>query len=376
MMKQPPLNTLMNKIIIFFCCILFLYSCKKEKEINTDETKKVVAECLIFGLNGNVKNCVEYTTEQNRNEKSLPSSARRYENQSSKDVTLKFDSNGLLVNKLIYGEDSNITEDLIYDGIDRIISSKKFTSPTDFSFTKHTWEAKNNTIITRRITDGSLLDKEVFQYDKGLKINKLKFNSRDNITDKISYKYNTFNQLVEELYYRDKPNFQSRLAYEYNENSDKKTEASYDKNNDLVWKTNFEYNLNNDLISAKTFNPNGVISFEEAKDFDQKNRLITKKTYDSFENSNTKEVIEYDEKNNITKTIFYKNEVVISQSNYEYDIHNNLTLYLIIDATNIEIYRKEASYTYDDQANWVSKTTTLNKNLELFTSRKIEYYTY
>ena len=194
----------MKKITLFLILILSFNSCKKETkdENNTTSITKVVSQWSDFGLTGNVNSVAEYTSEEVRDGQT-PTSVRKFENQFSQDVSLKFDENGKLINKLIYGENGNVIEDIVYDGLDKIITIKKFTSPTEFTTTKYSWDEDKNTIITRRLTDGSLLDKEVFQYDKGLKVNRLKFNSSDIQTDRISYSYDADNRLIEEKYFRD-----------------------------------------------------------------------------------------------------------------------------------------------------------------------------
>lgn len=364
----------MKKITLLLFLTLSFYSCKKDKNTEVDSTKnEITSQWSEFGLLGNVISISEYTTEENRDGK-IPNSNRKFENQFSQDVSLKFDENGKLINKLVYGESGNVIEDIVYDGFDKIITIKKNTSPTEFNTTKYTWEGDNNTIITRRYTDGSLLDKEVFQFDKGLKINRLKFNSNDKQTDRIAYSYDANKRLTEEKYFRDKPTIQSSLAIEYDENGNKVVEASYDKDYKLIWKTSFTYNSENLLLNSKTYNTDGALENELFRTYDSEYRLITKGTNESFDNSRNKEEFEYDDNNNTTSWKIYKNDRLISHTFYNFENKNNLTLQYILDSNNQEIYRKEISYTYDNHNNWINKKTTINNDLVLLTSRKIEYF--
>ena len=365
----------MKKITLFLILILSFNSCKKETkdENNTTSITKVVSQWSDFGLTGNVNSVAEYTSEEVRDGQT-PTSVRKFENQFSQDVSLKFDENGKLINKLIYGENGNVIEDIVYDGLDKIITIKKFTSPTEFTTTKYSWDEDKNTIITRRLTDGSLLDKEVFQYDKGLKVNRLKFNSSDIQTDRISYSYDADNRLIEEKYFRDKPTIQSSLTIEYDDKGNKSVEASYDKDYKLIWKTSFEYNAKNLLTNAKTYNSEGGVENELFRNYDNEYRLISKGTYESFDKTKNKEEFEYDEKNNTTLWKVFKNDKLISQTVYKYDFKNNLISQYIVDANNVETYRKEIEYTYDNQSNWITKKTKINNGLVLLTSRKINYF--
>jgi len=164
------------------------------------------------------------------------------------------------------------------------------------------------------------------------------------------------------------------LAIEYDENGNKVVEASYDKDYKLIWKTSFTYNSENLLLNSKTYNTDGALENELFRTYDSEYRLITKGTNESFDNSRNKEEFEYDDNNNTTSWKIYKNDRLISHTFYNFDDKNNLTLQYILDSNNQEIYRKEISYTYDNHNNWINKKTTINNDLVLLTSRKIEYF--
>lgn len=361
----------MKKIILFFCLSLIIASCKKEKTIDSKpENTKDISEWSNFGLNGKVKSTSEYTTETQQKEQT---GARKFESLFNPDTNYTFDDFGKLIQKTILDENGSVTEEIIYEGKDKILSSKTYISPTQFSSIKYTWENDINTIITRKNPDGSQLEKEVFQYDKGVKVNRLKFNLRDIQTDRIAYVYDANNRLIEEKHFRDKPTIQSSLAITYDENGNKSSEASYDKDYKLIWKTSFTYN-NNLLINSKTFDTSNKLAYELFNEYDDQNRLITKGTFDAFDNSNNKEVFQYDTSNNKTSWTIYKNEKIVSITEYSYDDENNLVAEIIYDSSRKILFTKKIEYSYDDKSNWINRKTTINDSETFFTSRKIEYY--
>ena len=365
----------MKKVFFLLYISLSLFSCKKDnqnEEIVAD-SKKVNPEWLDFGLNGNVKSTSEYTTEENRNSENT-TTVRAFENQFKPDMDLKFEKNGKLSQKTTYTENGNIAEDIIYDSKDIILSQKKFTNAKDFVETKYTWEDGKNTIISRRFNSSKLLDKEVFQYIQGKKIEKYKYNDRENQVDRTSYTYDDKKRIKEEHYYHGKPKIQNKLVFEYDDNDNKLSEIYYDNEYHLIWKTLSQYNDNNQLINAQTFTRNNSLDVEISKTYDEKNRLIASESFEAFDNSVNSEAFEYDANDKIISWKVFQNKKIVTATYYQYDSNNNLTAEIVSGPDGTEISRKTIEYTYDGNNNWITRKTTLNNNRILLTSRKIEYY--
>lgn len=365
----------MKKVFFFLLISLTLFSCKKDDKTENEivDTKKTHAEWLDFGLNGNVKSTSEYTTEENRTDENS-SAVRAFENQSKFDVDLKFEKNGKLSQKTTYNENGNVAAEVVYDGKDIILSQKKYTNAKDYVETKYTWEEGNNTIISRRFNGSKLLDKEVFQYINGRKIEKYKYNNRENQVDRTSYTYDDKKRIKEELYYQGKPTIQNKLVFEYDDNDNKLSEIYYDNENHLIWKTLSQYNDNKQLINSQTFTRNNSLDVEIFKTYDEKNRLIATESFETFDNSKNSEAFEYDENDNIISWKVFQNKKLVSATYYQYDSNNNLTAEIVSTPDGKETSRKTIEYTYDGNNNWITKKTTINNNRVLLTSRKIEYY--
>ncbi|WP_338375033.1 hypothetical protein [uncultured Flavobacterium sp.] len=364
----------MKKIFVLIYVTSLLISCKKENKTETEEirTSKAHSEWSAFGLKGSVKSTLEYTTEEKKDGGNT-SSVRKFENQFLPDIALKFDKKGKLINKITYNENGNITEDIVFDGKDKIISKKNFTSPTEYVETKYTWDDEKNTIITRRYNGAKILDKEVFLYNKGLLAEHYKYDDNEIVINRTGFSYDENNRVKEEIYFRNKQTMQSRLSIEYDDNGNRASEVFYDKNFKIISKTTSLYNSYNQLLSSQTLIENGSLDSEISKTYDEKKRLISKATFEVFDNSKTREEFEYDQNDNMTTWKVFKNEKLISETVYKYDFKNNVIFHIVYDGNGNEIYKKQLEYTYDNNENWISKKTTLN-NLVLYTSRKIEYY--
>ncbi|WP_339888520.1 hypothetical protein [uncultured Flavobacterium sp.] len=364
----------MKKIIFLLCFTTLLFFCKKDEKTVSEEvdSEKTNSQWVDFELNGNVKSTLEYTTEEKRDNENT-SSVRKFENQFSPDIALKFDEKGKLVNKISYSEDGNVSEDIIYDGKDKIISIKNFTNAKDFVETKYTWDNNKNTIITRRFNGLQMLDKEVFLFENGKKIEKYKYDSHENQADRTSYSYDNDNRVTEEIYFQGKPIMQSRLSIEYDNNGNKSIEIIYNKDFKVITKTTYEYDGSNQLIYTKTYTDNGSLDAEQFRTYDDKNRLISKGSFEVFDNSNNKEDFEYDENDNTTSWKIYKNQKLLSKTTYTFDLKNNLTSETTTSPDGKELHKKIVEYTYDKNGNWVTRKSTIDQ-LVLYTSRKVEYY--
>jgi antitoxin component YwqK of YwqJK toxin-antitoxin module len=365
----------MKKVFFLFYISLALFSCKKDDKTGNEiiDTKEVSAEWRDFGLNGNVKSTSEYTTEENRTDENS-TAVRAFENQSKLDVALKFEKNGKLSQKTTYNENGNVAEETVYDGKNIILSQKKFTNTKDFVETKYTWKDGNNTIISRRFNGLKLLDKEVFQYISGRKIEKYKYDNHENQSDRTSYTYDDRKRIKEEHYFQGKPMMQNKLVFEYDDNDNKLSEIYYDKDNNLIWKTLSQYNDNKQLVNSQTFTRNNSLDAEIFKTYDEKNRLITTESFETFDNSKNSEAFEYDENDNIISWKIFQNKKLVSTTYYQYDTNNNLTAEVVSTPDGKEKSRKTIEYTYDGNNNWITKRTTINNDRVLLTSRKIEYY--
>lgn len=365
----------MKKILFLVGLTSILFSCKKEAKIDVvkEDLVEIQSQWNDFGFSENVKSTEEYTTAENREETTTSSFVRKFENQFKPDVALQFDENGKLISKVSYKEDGNVAEEIIYDGKDKIISIKNYSSDKEYLESKFTWDGDKNKIITRRFNGLKTLDKEVFLYENGKKIEKQKYDDRQNLVDKTGYKYNDKNQISEELYFNGKPVIQSRLLIEYDDNGNKITETYYDKDSKIISKTTSVYNSSNQLLNSKTVTSDGTLDTELFRTYDDKNRLIAKGSFEQFDNSNNKDVFEYDANDNTTSWKVYKNEKLVASTSYKYDVKNNLVLELVTSPEGKELSKKTIEYTYDENSNWITRKTTLDK-LVLLTSRKIEFH--
>ena len=357
----------MKKIVLLTFISFFLFSCKKENA-TTNETSDEGNEWSFYNLNNNVKLFSEYTTTDSTS----TTNVRNFENPFYADISLKFDSKGKLIEKSIFKEDGNISENQTYDGKDKLLSIRQFTSNNEYIDTKYSWENNKNTLITRRKQDGSLFDKEVFLYIKNQIVEHQKYNNKEILTNRSTFTYNNKNKIILEKIFENKEAIQFTLEYDYDAYGNKISESKLDKNLNVIYKTSFIYK-NGLLVEEFTYSDFNKLESQITRTFDLKNRLIVKTIFDSFDNSTDKEEFGYDDNNNTISWKVYKNTALLSQTTYIFDDKKNLINEVTLDGNDKIINTKIIDYLYDTKSNWINKRTTIYGKT-FFTSRKIEYY--
>lgn len=357
----------MKQLLLLTFISFFLFSCKKENA-TTNETSDAGNEWTFYDLNSNVKSFSDYTTTDSTS----TTNVRNFENSFYEDISLKFDSNGKLIEKIIFKEDGSISENQTYDGKDKLLSKRQFTSNNEYIDTKYSWENNKNTLITRRNQDGSLFDKEVFLYNNNLLVEQQKFNNKEVLTNRSTFTYNTKNQLVVEKIFENKEVIQSSFEYDYDNNGNRVSESKLDNNLDVIYRTIYKYQ-NGLIVEEATYTNGDKLESQIKRTFDFKNRLVVKTIFDSFDNSTDREEFGYDDNDNTISWKVYKNEKLSSQTTYIFDEKNNLINEITLDGNDKITNTKIIDYLYDNKSNWINKRTTINGKT-FFTSRKIEYY--
>ncbi|WP_196889444.1 hypothetical protein [Aureivirga sp. CE67] len=186
--------------------------------------------------------------------------------------------------------------------------------PNEIYRTEYEYNPKNILTTTLNYFQDSLNSKVLFK--NNLIQEKFIFDNQSSISEKLNYKYNNLNQLIEK--------------------------SAYDKTGKLL------YSIKNNYINSRDYSNEWYTS---------KNELDTKTT------------IEYDEEGNYTEKIFYvENGELLLDHSTKYNKNDDIIM-SIFSSVNPTEY----TYKYDKNGNWIERIEYLNNSPIEETVRIIEY---
>jgi hypothetical protein len=237
-----------NKIVITLILIISLLSCESKKELNND-----LKELNIHGEVKQIKN-------------------QYYDAKESFGEIEKGEFGGVLIK--IFNDDGNQIEEKNYN------------------------------------PDGSVNHKIIFKYDnKGLKTEKRPYNKDGNPFNYYKYSYNTFNQIISEIWFDYSNNeIVQKITFEYDEKGNLVTQTVYSPDNiSAISKYNyddlgrkFEYNY---------YDRNGLLKWIRKYNYDDSNRLLENISIDSYSKEMTRKTgYKYDAFGNVNEESKYNSD--------------------------------------------------------------------
>lgn len=165
----------------------------------------------------------------------------------------------------------------------------------------------------------------------------------------------------------------------------------------LIYHVSYKYDSHGNPIEWKQEEPTLPIVYKRKYEYDSKGRSTIREDVTGGKHQ-IKEVLSYDSSNAIT-TVRYVDGTLdnttiekfddqhrlllqqiqfrahVQQKNYQYDTHGNITEYLRRwDNTIDSVYSYRASYTFDSQGNWITRTkVNLDGSPRASVERRIEY---
>ena len=356
----------MKHFLLVLFVLATLFSCKKEEE---EKQTKVTSDLNHFKLKGKVQSIEEKSFVFIGGTIGEP----KRENYSEYDYALTFNEKGQLLSEKKFLSNGMVQEENSYEGLSKKLFTHQYMNNSLFLSTKYSWDDfGNNIIITRRNPNESQYDKIVQTFVANKIVQKRTFDAQDNLTDKITYEYDTKGNLIRENYYKNRETVVHSIAYEYDANNNKLIETYYTGTDELVSVTKFNY-LNNLLINVASFPKGADVEYAETKMYDAKGNLTYNKVTDNSVNSEMEEKMNFDTNNNMISSMIYQNGTLIqSVTNSYYD--SNQLIQSSITKQDGTVETKTYEYEVDAQGNWISKVVFLNKEPQFKIQRIIRYY--
>jgi hypothetical protein len=185
--------------------------------------------------------------------------------------------------------------------------------------------------------------------------------------------------------YEYKKNLLSKLTkYTATENIDKVFVSVYDEKTDLLTtqttynafgkiESTDKYLYKNNLVSEQqTYGGNnGSLVYKWTYEYDTNGNKIKDTWY--IDNATIQTTYKFDNKNQLIEQQETNKDNVVTKWKFEYDEKGNLSQEICIFFDNSQTVKKYI-YQYDENNNWIEKTTIENNQPTIITERKIEYY--
>lgn len=347
--------------------VLTLLSCKKEDE---KEITKTSGDLEHYKLNGSVKSI---------NEKSFTYTdgklgEQKRENYSEYDFLLNFNENGQLVSEKKYLSNGMLHEENTYEGLSKKLFTQQYMNNSTFLGTKYSWDDYgNNIIITRRNPNESQYDKIVQTFVANRIVQKRTFDAQDNLIDKITYEYDTKENLIRENYFKKTETVVHGIAYEYDAENNKIAETYFQGENEMVSVTKFNY-LNKRLINIASFPKDAKqVEYAETKMYDANGNLNYNKVVDNTTNTIVEEKMTFDSNKNMISSMIYQNGTLIQNVSNKFNETNQL-IETVITKEDGTVVTKNYEFEVDSEGNWTNQTIYLNKEPIYKIQRTIVYY--
>ena len=222
--------------------------------------------------------------------------------------------------------------------------------------------------------DGSLMQKEVFEYDKkNNRICELLFTENDKIEQRIEIKYNTLKLPVKMFVKNEKRITIQKTTYQYNEKGELTRLTGYDDRGKMAERSYYWYDSKGNLIQYT-----GYGEFDNQKishKFNAENKVTESLCLDLKGNFIEKIVYQYDG-SSVKKIYLDKDNKPLKSEYFVYDKQENLLEITFFDEKGNDTESYSFIYQHDNSDNWIIQTTYTGKERKLvsITQRIIEYY--
>ena len=225
-------------------------------------------------------------------------------------------------------------------------------------------------------SDGSLMQKEVFEYDKrNNRIKEFLFSDDDKIDQYTEVKYNTLRLPIKMFIKDEKGRTFQKNTYQYNEKSELTRLTGYDERGKMAERSYYSYDSKGNLILYTGYGEydNRKISYQ----YNSENKVTESLTLDLKGNFAEKIIYQYDKiQNSIKKTYLDKDNKPLKSELCIYDKYENLLEITLFDANGVITENHFFSYKYDSVNNWITQITYTGTDKRIISvmERTIEYY--
>ena len=222
--------------------------------------------------------------------------------------------------------------------------------------------------------NGSLMQKEVFEYDRrNNRIMELLFSDDNKVEQRIEIKYNTLCLPVKMFAKNEKGKIFQKTTYQYNEKSELIRLTGYDDRGKMAERSYYSYDDKGNLVQYI-----GYGEFDNQKinhTFNLENRIIESVRFDLNGNFIEKIIYQYDS-TSIKKIYLDKDNKPLKSELFFYDKYENLLEITLFDEDETIVENYFFTYQYDTTGNWIFQTTYIGSERKLvsITERIIEYY--
>ena len=168
-----------------------------------------------------------------------------------------------------------------------------------------------------------------------------------------------------------------RITYSYDSENNLIEENKYNSNNNIIEKCNYQFTngikINGSLEKYNSDESQISMLSKFIYKYDNKGNLIENNHYNSNSILSFKE--KYDDKGNITEYIWYKEDGTYdSKDTFKFDDKGNQIGVISFDSNYTDTYNSSSKYEFDKNGNWIKKYIYSNTTLGSIYIRKIEYY--
>ena len=270
------------------------------KTLIYDDNKLTSYTLHLYGANGKIIEDRVYRA----NEKTLFSRTR-----------YKYDANGNQTSKIRTGNDGEIyhKQSYRYDSKNRMIEHTCVINEEepDEQYNEYfVYDAKGNLIESRfRDLNSKYFHQTINKYDsKDRKIETLEYYQFDKgyqSRTKTTYKYDAYNNIVEEVEYNDKGALSYKTTRNFNSYKNLIEETKYDGSGAISYKYCYKYDANQNKIESTKYDKNGELEYKLLMKYDSKNRKIEELVYNKADVLLEKSCWAYDHMDNEIEKSFY-----------------------------------------------------------------------
>lgn len=175
------------------------------------------------------------------------------------------------------------------------------------------------------------------------------FEPSGTVNSRITYEYDSNNNLIEEFYYNSDGFIGYKYTYTYDANDNLTEEIYFNSDGSIRYRDTYRYDANNNLIEAKQYGSDGTLEFRDTYSYNTLNNLKEHILYDFDGSIIFRRIYIYDSENNPIERIEYRADGGINERfEWSYDNGNNLIERILYSADGTLLYRDTFSYDSND----------------------------
>lgn len=257
-------------------CVMFFASCLSENTENDRQSDE---------LFGKVKSFTEMSYEANERFGEIEKGKRKRDSSISFDKYKKYNKKGMVI------------EDNRYYSNGDLRLSRTYKYDTKGNLIEENYAHLEDDVILR----------ETFEYDK--KGNKIEYNlysinnSKSILEEKIKYKYDVYENLIEVNEYKSDGSLEARQIYKHDTKGNEIEYNFFDATVSLKSRGTYEYDAKGNVVEENHYDSTGILDSKYNYQYDERGNEIMARSYNSELQLKKKKTNKYDEKGNLIETI-------------------------------------------------------------------------